>query len=121
VLRLKKELTEKENLKKKLEELEEETKKKEEAYREKYNLANKRRQELLQERQEKAVRSSKPKQLASRADYETSDQRSQSVPALRESINVNRHLAEDDGREEGKRLPGRVASRVGMHQDEELH
>jgi len=45
VLRLKKELTEKENLKKRLEELEEETRKKEQALREKYNLANKRRQD----------------------------------------------------------------------------
>lgn len=45
MLRLKKELTEKENLKKRLEELEEETRKKEQALREKYNLANKRRQE----------------------------------------------------------------------------
>jgi hypothetical protein len=43
VLRLKKELTEKENLKKKLEELEEETRRKEESLRERYNLANKRR------------------------------------------------------------------------------
>jgi len=42
---LKKELTEKENLKKRLEELEEETRKKEQALREKYNLANKRRQD----------------------------------------------------------------------------
>lgn len=45
MLRLKKELTEKENLKKRLEELEEETRKKEQALREKYNLANKRRQD----------------------------------------------------------------------------
>jgi len=43
VLRLKKELTEKENLKKRLDELEEETKRKEQLYREKYVLANKRR------------------------------------------------------------------------------
>jgi hypothetical protein len=43
--------------------LEEETRKKEEALREKYNLANKRRQELIQEKQEKAIRASKPKQL----------------------------------------------------------
>ena len=42
-MRLKKELTEKENLKKRLDELEEETRRKEQLYREKYVLANKRR------------------------------------------------------------------------------
>ena len=60
VARLKKEIDDKERIEIKIRELEEEQKSKEVVYREKYTQANKRRQQMIQEKKEKASRSSKP-------------------------------------------------------------
>ena len=85
-------------MEKKLKDLEEEAKKKEADYREKVSKANQKRQELLQAKQEKASRSSKPNvsllgagQNPTRNSKDNDGARSNSMPATRNR--VTKHLS----------------------------
>jgi len=61
-MKLRRELNEKERLEKKMKEIEDEANRKELEYREKYSRAQKRRDEVLAAKKEKASNSSKPDQ-----------------------------------------------------------
>jgi len=79
IKRLRKEIIEKERIEKRMLALEEEARLKERAYKEKFNTAEKRRQEQIEQRQAKAVKASRPYVAPTNQRLE----RSSSVPAER--------------------------------------